>query len=80
MCPGTFPLDLTKTRLQIQGQQAKHLMSCGISPVRPTYRGTLDALLKISKEEGIVALYRGYVRHGGLLSVYLDLFQFDLMD
>lgn len=56
---GTFPLDTTKTRLQVQGQQAKHLVSSGVSPIRTTYTGMLDALVRIPKEEGIFALYHG---------------------
>ncbi|KAG8137714.1 putative Kidney mitochondrial carrier protein [Naja naja] len=50
---GTFPIDLTKTRLQIQGQKndAKH------KDIR--YRGMLHALVKIFREEGLKALYSG---------------------
>ncbi|TNN26498.1 Brain mitochondrial carrier protein 1 [Liparis tanakae] len=47
---GTFPVDLTKTRLQVQGQ-------CQYTEVR--YRGMFHALFKIGKEEGIRALYSG---------------------
>ncbi|KTG33078.1 hypothetical protein cypCar_00004041 [Cyprinus carpio] len=47
---GTFPIDLTKTRLQVQGQT--HCME-----VR--YRGMFHALLRIGREEGIRALYSG---------------------
>lgn len=57
---GTFPIDTTKTRLQIQGQiiDRRH--------VELKYRGMLDALLKISKQEGFQALYAGYVSYGML--------------
>ncbi|XP_031833424.1 uncoupling protein Bmcp mitochondrial [Nomia melanderi] len=50
---GTFPLDTTKTRLQIQGQKLdkKH------SHLR--YSGMTDALVQISKQEGFKALYSG---------------------
>lgn len=50
---GTFPIDTTKTRLQIQGQQidAKH--------TELRYRGMLHAIMRISKEEGVRALYNG---------------------
>ncbi|XP_070799011.1 kidney mitochondrial carrier protein 1 isoform X2 [Pituophis catenifer annectens] len=50
---GTFPIDLTKTRLQVQGQKndAKH------KDIR--YRGMLHALVKIVREEGLKALYSG---------------------
>lgn len=52
---GTFPIDLTKTRLQVQGQSQ-------YTEVR--YRGMFHALFRIGKEEGIRALYSGY----GILS------------
>ncbi|KAK7873949.1 hypothetical protein R5R35_012959 [Gryllus longicercus] len=50
---GTFPIDTTKTRLQIQGQiiDSKH--------AELKYRGMTDALLQISKQEGVKALYSG---------------------
>ena len=53
---GTFPIDTTKTRLQIQGQQidARHTAL--------KYRGMLHALRCIGREEGVRALYNGYVR------------------
>lgn len=51
--PGTFPLDTTKTRLQVQGQQMDEL--CRSSK----YRGMMHALLRIPKDEGLQALYKG---------------------
>ncbi|KAH0624423.1 hypothetical protein JD844_031844 [Phrynosoma platyrhinos] len=50
---GTFPIDLTKTRLQVQGQKndVKH------KEIR--YRGMIHALVKIFREEGLKALYSG---------------------
>ncbi|NWX83524.1 KMCP1 protein, partial [Nothoprocta ornata] len=50
---GTFPIDLTKTRLQVQGQvnDAKY------REIR--YRGMMHALVRIFKEEGLKALYSG---------------------
>uniref|UniRef100_A0A4W5NGI3 Solute carrier family 25 member 14 n=3 Tax=Salmoninae TaxID=504568 RepID=A0A4W5NGI3_9TELE len=47
---GTFPIDLTKTRLQVQGQSQY---------MEVRYRGMCHALFKIGKEEGIKALYSG---------------------
>ncbi|XP_065332236.1 mitochondrial uncoupling protein Bmcp [Cloeon dipterum] len=44
---GTFPIDTTKTRLQLQ-------QGCG-----QRYRGMLHALVNITKEEGFRALYSG---------------------
>ncbi|CAI7997198.1 Kidney mitochondrial carrier protein 1 [Geodia barretti] len=50
---GTFPLDTTKTRLQVQGQQRDAV--CRES----RYRGMTHALLRIAREEGVRALYGG---------------------
>ena len=50
---GTFPVDTTKTRLQVQGQVADKACR-GVK-----YRGMSHALLKIYSEEGLQALYRG---------------------
>ncbi|NXG06015.1 KMCP1 protein, partial [Sakesphorus luctuosus] len=51
---GTFPIDLTKTRLQVQGQvnDAKY------KEIR--YRGMVHALVRICREEGLKALYSGH--------------------
>lgn len=50
---GTFPIDTTKTRLQIQGQTIDDRYA------KLQYRGMTDALVKISKQEGFSALYSG---------------------
>ncbi|XP_022914444.1 mitochondrial uncoupling protein Bmcp [Onthophagus taurus] len=50
---GTFPIDTSKTRLQIQGQKVD------IKHAKLKYRGMLDCLLKIIKYEGLPALYAG---------------------
>jgi solute carrier family 25 (mitochondrial carrier), member 14/30 len=50
---GTFPIDTTKTRLQIQGQKMDRQHS------ELKYRGMIDAFSKISKQEGVGALYSG---------------------
>ncbi|GFR13190.1 kidney mitochondrial carrier protein 1 [Trichonephila clavata] len=50
---GTFPIDTTKIRLQVQGQVA----DARFKEIK--YRGMTHALLRISKEEGIKALYSG---------------------
>lgn len=53
--PGTFPIDLAKTRLQVQGQ-------VGDSKYREIrYRGMLHAIVRIGREEGLRALYSGSV-------------------
>ncbi|XP_013147161.1 PREDICTED: kidney mitochondrial carrier protein 1 isoform X2 [Papilio polytes] len=50
---GTFPIDTTKTRLQIQGQK--------IDPrhVELRYTGMVDCFVKTSRQEGVKALYCG---------------------
>ncbi|XP_049295604.1 mitochondrial uncoupling protein Bmcp [Anopheles funestus] len=50
---GTFPIDTTKTRLQIQGQKTDRSHS------ELRYRGMTDAFVKISRQEGVKALYSG---------------------
>ncbi|XP_071949382.1 kidney mitochondrial carrier protein 1-like [Antedon mediterranea] len=50
---GTFPIDLTKTRLQVQGQKSE----ANFRELK--YRGMFHALVRISKEEGVKALYSG---------------------
>jgi solute carrier family 25 protein 14/30 len=50
---GTFPIDTTKTRLQVQGQQRD--VFCQQS----RYRGMTHALMHIAREEGVRALYGG---------------------
>ncbi|XP_023017735.1 uncoupling protein Bmcp mitochondrial [Leptinotarsa decemlineata] len=50
---GTFPIDTTKTRLQVQGQKLdkKH---CQLK-----YKGMVDCFFKIAKQEGFASLYSG---------------------
>lgn len=50
---GTFPIDTTKTRLQIQGQK--------IDPryVELRYKGMVDCIVKTIQQEGLKALYCG---------------------
>lgn len=50
---GTFPIDTTKTRLQIQGQKIDQQFS------KLKYRGMIDAFNQISQQEGVRALYSG---------------------
>ncbi|XP_014470750.1 PREDICTED: kidney mitochondrial carrier protein 1 [Dinoponera quadriceps] len=50
---GTFPLDTTKTRLQVQGQKYDQKLA------HLRYSGMTDALLQISKQEGLKGLYSG---------------------
>ncbi|XP_039601204.1 kidney mitochondrial carrier protein 1 [Polypterus senegalus] len=50
---GTFPIDLTKTRLQVQGQVSD------VKYAEIRYKGMFHALFRIWKEEGLKALYSG---------------------
>uniref|UniRef100_A0A6M2DNU4 Putative mitochondrial oxaloacetate carrier protein n=1 Tax=Xenopsylla cheopis TaxID=163159 RepID=A0A6M2DNU4_XENCH len=50
----TYPLDLTKTRLQIQGEAASKLTLNNVK-----YRGMLSTASGIIREEGPTALWRG---------------------
>ncbi|XP_066931049.1 brain mitochondrial carrier protein 1-like isoform X2 [Clytia hemisphaerica] len=50
---GTFPIDTTKTRLQVQGQ----VVNKSLSELK--YRGMFHAMFRISKEEGLTALFNG---------------------
>ena len=49
----TFPIDTSKTRLQLQGQ----VIDASQKTIR--YRGMLHTFFKVSKEEGVRALYSG---------------------
>lgn len=51
--PGTFPIDTAKTRLQVQGQTIDKKFA------DLKYRGMIDCFVKISREEGVKALYSG---------------------
>uniref|UniRef100_A0A3Q0RT43 Solute carrier family 25 member 30 n=1 Tax=Amphilophus citrinellus TaxID=61819 RepID=A0A3Q0RT43_AMPCI len=50
---GTFPIDLAKTRLQVQGQVGD------VKYREIRYRGMLHAMMRIGREEGLRALYSG---------------------
>ncbi|XP_065585333.1 brain mitochondrial carrier protein 1 isoform X2 [Cyrtonyx montezumae] len=65
---GTFPVDLTKTRLQVQGQSA----DARFREVR--YRGMFHALFRICREEGGRALYSGQASYGTIkIGIYQSL-------
>lgn len=50
---GTFPIDVTKTRLQVQGQ----ILDKQHATLK--YTGMIDCFLKIAKQEGFASLYSG---------------------
>jgi len=73
----TYPLDLTKTRLQIQGEAINAKKTAG----RIEYRGMVATAVGIVREEGMMklwrgcspALYRHIVYSGVRITVYDDL-------
>ncbi|KAM9382974.1 mitochondrial uncoupling protein 4 [Phaethornis superciliosus] len=54
----TFPLDLTKTRLQVQGEAAVHRHGAA-GGRRVPYRGMLSTMAGILQEEGLQKLWQG---------------------
>lgn len=54
----TFPIDLVKTRLQIQGQHLE--LSTGHHHHSLKYNGMVNCFSVIAREEGIRSLYYGY--------------------
>uniref|UniRef100_A0A673MA52 Solute carrier family 25 member 27 n=1 Tax=Sinocyclocheilus rhinocerous TaxID=307959 RepID=A0A673MA52_9TELE len=75
----TFPLDLTKTRLQIQGEGGSRQHGGSVQP--PKHRGMLSTALGIVREEwplnlwqGVTpAIYRHIVYSGGRMLAYEQL-------
>ncbi|KAI2542591.1 solute carrier family 25 member 27 [Homo sapiens] len=73
----TFPLDLTKTRLQMQGEAALARLGDGARESAP-YRGMVRTALGIIEEEGFLklwqgvtpAIYRHVVYSGGRMVTY----------
>lgn len=54
----TYPLDLTKTRLQIQGEGGTQ-QNGGSRHAQPKYRGMLSTAVGIVREEGPFKLWQG---------------------
>ncbi|XP_052665843.1 mitochondrial uncoupling protein 4 isoform X2 [Harpia harpyja] len=55
----TFPLDLTKTRLQVQGEAAVHRNGAAAAGQAVAYRGMLRTAAGIVQEEGVRKLWQG---------------------
>jgi len=49
----TYPIELVRTRLQVQG-------SSMIQTSYPTYKNSLDGLFKVAREEGASGLFKGF--------------------
>ncbi|GAB5571579.1 mitochondrial uncoupling protein 4 isoform X6 [Prionailurus iriomotensis] len=76
MTSATFPLDLTKTRLQMQGEAALARLGDGARESAP-YRGMVRTALGIVQEEGFLKLWQGvtpaiyrHVYSGGRMVTY----------
>ena len=54
------PLWLAKTRMALQEVQGSETIVPGVANRRP-YKGMIDALVTITKEEGVIGLYKGIV-------------------
>lgn len=60
----TFPLDITKTRLQIQGQKEKLLKDSGVKPLKNgirAHRGMLRTLIGISMYSYSACVCEGFM-------------------
>ena len=67
-CTVSLPLDITKTRIQNQRPDAK-----GVLP----YSNMFQALVKIPREEGVLALWKGYIPYfarGGGHTIFMFVF------
>jgi solute carrier family 25 protein 14/30 len=60
----TFPIDLVKTRLQIQGQTIESSIL-----LKPKYAGMFNCFNVVIKEEGLKALYGGLFK---IIKIYTD--------
>jgi len=52
----TYPLDIIKTRMQNQHKKEKQ---DELQEINMIYHGTMDAIMQITKKEGMAGLYRG---------------------
>jgi solute carrier family 25 folate transporter 32 len=60
VCLMTNPVWLIKTRMQLQQRGAsQHTAAAAKGPAPTPYRGFLDALWQIGKQEGLRGYYRG---------------------
>jgi hypothetical protein len=59
-CVLYVPVDIVKERLQVQSTSIEYNTSNTSSLKTIRYKGSLDALRKIAREEGFRGIYRGY--------------------
>ncbi|XP_072964474.1 mitochondrial carrier protein CoAc2 [Typha angustifolia] len=55
----TYPLDLVRTKLAYQVTGSSKMMFRGLSPTEQVYKGILDCVIKIYRQNGLRGLYRG---------------------
>lgn len=54
----TIPIDTSKVRLQVQGQGERTALAVA-KAVKPKYKGMLQTMMKVAREEGLPTLYKG---------------------
>lgn len=74
----TNPIWLIKLRMQLQLKTTTKSGSGGISTIKPPYKGVIDAVLTVIREEGALGLYKGtgpallLTTHGGVQFVVYE--------
>ena len=80
MCCTIFvPVDVIKERLQVQVTSKDSMMTMKNGPQLHHYQGSLDALLQISRTEGLRGIYKGYgatlLSYGPFSALYFFLYE-----
>ncbi|CAL1284411.1 unnamed protein product [Larinioides sclopetarius] len=76
----TSPMELAKTRMQLQGQDAREKRTPFWQKNRIIYKNPLDCLLKVFKSEGLRGVYRGLactiLRDAPAFGVYFSSYEY----
>lgn len=81
-CVVFVPVDVVKERLQVQvsastSNAGRTLESSKLAP--PVYKGSLDALIQICRQEGLTGIYKGYgatlLSYGPFSALYFFLYE-----
>lgn len=81
-CVVFVPVDVIKERLQVQvsastSSTGSKLESC--KAALPVYKGSLDALIQICRQEGLLGIYKGYgatlLSYGPFSALYFFLYE-----
>ena len=71
------PVDVVKERLQVQVSASSS--SAGYKAAPPVYKGSLDALMQICRQEGLTGIYKGYgatlLSYGPFSALYFFLYE-----